>query len=65
WIQQVSLSGTTANQIPLEGTVTDIVSEQRFIGRPTEIDLASRKQDGIAFSLHGTLNYMEDEPREE
>ncbi len=65
WIQRISLSGTTGNRIPLEGTVTDIVNDQRFIGRPTEIDLASRKQDGIAFTLHGTLNYLEDAPRED
>ncbi|HKJ66831.1 MAG TPA: TIGR03545 family protein, partial [bacterium] len=65
WIQHVSLSGTTGNQIPLEGSVRDIVSDQRFIGRTTVIDLASRKQDGIAFTLHGTLNYLENEPQEQ
>lgn len=64
WIKKILLSGQTATHLQLKGRVTDIVSDQRFIQRPTKIEISGQSKDGQSFSLKGTLNYLGPKPQE-
>jgi len=64
WIKRISLSGVTGNQLPLAGEVNNIVSDQRLIGETTNIRVESLPESGTSFTLDGTLDYMNDTPRE-
>jgi uncharacterized protein (TIGR03545 family) len=64
WIKKIDLSGQTVDQIELAGLVTNIVSDQRFINKTTDIHLKGSKEGGISASLDGILNYLEEEPSE-
>ncbi|RMI15446.1 MAG: TIGR03545 family protein [Calditrichaeota bacterium] len=64
WIQRVELSGETAAGLQFSGHISDIVSNQRVVGKPTVIELGGRRPDGAALNFQATLNYLEDTPRE-
>ncbi len=64
WIKQIKLSGETGSGLQLSGHVTDLVSDQRFIRRPTEIRVNGSAKDGRTFALLGTLNYLKEKPQE-
>ncbi len=64
WIKQIKLSGETGSGLQLSGQVTNLVSDQRFIRRPTEIRINGSAKDGRSFALQGTLNYLQEKPRE-
>lgn len=64
WIRQIKLSGETTNQIKIEGTILNIVSDQRTIGKTTDIDITGSREDGAALELNGIFNYLEEEPSE-
>ena len=64
WIKQIKLSGQTTDGLQLAGVIKDIVSDQRFIHRPTTIDIKGSAKDGRSFGLQGILNYLETVPQE-
>jgi uncharacterized protein (TIGR03545 family) len=64
WIKKIDLSGQTVSQIELTGLVTNIVSDQRFINKTTDIHLKGSKEGGISASLDAVFNYLEQEPSE-
>lgn len=64
WIKNVDLSGQTENGINLSGVVKNIVSDQRQIGAPTEFDIKGAGEKGAKVEMNGSLNYMEDIPKE-
>ncbi len=64
WIKQILLSGQTANGLQLSGQIDDIVSDQRFIHRPTVIEIKGTGKDGRTFDLNGNLNYLKNIPQE-
>ena len=64
WIKQIKLSGQTTDGLQLAGVIKDIVSDQRFIHRPTTIDIKGSAKDGRSFGLQGILNYLKDVPQE-
>ncbi len=64
WIKQILLSGQTASGLQLSGQIDDIVSDQRFIHRPTVIEIKGTAKDGRTFDLNGNLNYLKDVPQE-
>jgi uncharacterized protein (TIGR03545 family) len=64
WIQKIDLSGQTENGINLSGLVKNIVSDQRQIGATTEIDIKGAGEKGAKVELTGSLNYLEEVPKE-
>lgn len=64
WIKKINLSGETADQLRLEGLAQNIVSDQRFIGKTTEIKIQGSKESGAKAAFNATLNYLETEPAE-
>ncbi len=64
WIRQIQLSGQTEDEIDLEGNVTDIVSNQKIIGKSTIFNIRGGKTAKINVSLDGELNYLEEIPAE-
>jgi uncharacterized protein (TIGR03545 family) len=65
WIKEILLSGETASGIRLEGAVQDIVSDQRQIGKTTEIRISGSDIQARNLALSGTLNYLDDQPQEQ
>ncbi|MEO1022000.1 MAG: TIGR03545 family protein [Bacteroidota bacterium] len=65
WIKNVELSGRTLTDIDLQGTVTNITSEQEKTGVPTLIDMSGVNAEETSLSLTGELNYLMEEPKEE
>ncbi len=65
WIKRTDLSGATNEGLQLAGTIDNIVSDQRFINKPTNFDFkGGNPQGGIKASLNGMLNYLEEQPHE-
>jgi len=64
WIKKINLSGETENKISLVGDIKNIVSDQRLIGSPTQIDIGGKSAAGISLALNGLLNYLEEVPAE-
>lgn len=64
WMKKAMISGSTLQGISFSGQVTDIVSEQRFIGKPTLVEIKGSRSDGAVLHLGGEFNYLEQEPRE-
>ncbi|HPG42023.1 MAG TPA: TIGR03545 family protein [bacterium] len=64
WMKKALISGSTLQGLSFSGQVTDIVSEQKFIGKPTLVEINGSRSDGAALHLGGEFNYLESEPRE-
>ncbi len=63
WLKSLRLSGHTARGFNIEGSVKDIVSQQKIIGRPTVMQIDARRRDGASARFFGVLNYLTS-PRE-
>jgi uncharacterized protein (TIGR03545 family) len=64
WIKEIELSGQTADSIELGGTVDDIVSNQKIIGKPTVLNIHGGKPGMINMAIDGEMNYLGADPRE-
>ncbi|MHB2151065.1 TIGR03545 family protein [Calditrichota bacterium LG25] len=64
WIRQIRLSGQTHDNLQLAGQILDIVSDQRFIHRPTVIKISGQSAGDRSFVLNGKLNYLKEVPHE-
>ncbi len=64
WIKKIDLSGETADQLRLKGLAENIVSDQRFIGKTTDIKIQGSRDGGIRAAFNATFNYLEAEPSE-
>ena len=64
WIKKINISGLTENEVSWEGKVSDIVSDQRQIGKTTNISVGGGKAGGMNISLTGLLDYLNDQPAE-
>jgi uncharacterized protein (TIGR03545 family) len=64
WIKKISLSGETNNGMRIAGNVTDIVSRQQVIDKPTNFNIKGTRQDQAALSMDVTLDYRQDKPQE-
>lgn len=64
WIKKIQLSGITPQKIQLSGNIDDIVSNQRLIGKTTDIAFSGTRKDGAALDFDGVLNYLEEIPSE-
>jgi len=64
WIKKIELSGQTPQQVQLSGLVTDIVSNQRVIGKTTDVSLSGSRQDGAALSFNAVFDYRQEVPAE-
>ncbi len=65
WIKRTNLSGATNEGLEIAGKIDNIVSDQRFINKPTDFDFkGSNPKGGIKASLKGSLNYLEEQPHE-
>ncbi len=64
WIKQIKLSGQTNDGLQLAGEVLDVISDQRFIQRPTRIAINSKSAGARTLVLNGKLNYLEPAPHE-
>ena len=64
WIKNINLSGLTPDEIELKGVAKNIVSDQRQIGKKTEIEIAGKSAKKASVSFDGLLNYLGDFPEE-
>lgn len=64
WLQHILLSGQTNDGLQLSGVLTDLISDQRFINRPTIIKIKGQSAGNRSFVLEGTLNYLNKTPHE-
>jgi uncharacterized protein (TIGR03545 family) len=64
WIQKLNLTGQTSDNISLSGLVNNIVSDQRQIGKTTEINLEGKNDRDVKFALNGILDYLSETPGE-
>jgi len=64
WIKKIELSGQTPQQVQLSGLVTDIVSNQRAIGKSTNVSLSGSRQDGAAVIFTAVFDYRQSAPAE-
>jgi len=64
WIKNILLSGETADGVQLQGTVKNIVSNQKMIQQLTEFDIGGQKENASAVKLAGTFNYLQEIPQE-
>jgi len=60
WIQRINLTGETNNNVKLAGLVENIVSDQRQIGKTTDIAIEGSSEKGAALNFTGQLNYLEE-----
>lgn len=58
WIKQISLSGETNDGMLLEGQIHHIVSDQKFINKPTDFSIHAGKEQAAQFDLNGVFNYL-------
>jgi len=65
WIRQILLSGETNDGMQLEGKVLHVVSDQRFINRPTEFQVHAGKETAASLDVSGVFNYLGAEPVEQ
>jgi uncharacterized protein (TIGR03545 family) len=65
WIKKINITGLTENEISWEGRVTDIVSDQRLIGKTTSLSIGGQNAAGVRIALDGLLDYLKKEPAEE
>jgi uncharacterized protein (TIGR03545 family) len=64
WIKNITLSGQTNDGIGLKGEVKNIVSDQRQIGKTTDIFISGSKENAAAIAFNGVLNYLQEQPSE-
>lgn len=64
WIKNIELSGETQKQVKVSGIVKDIISDQRFINRPTNVKIEADSKDGIDMLLTAVFNYLGEKPQE-
>lgn len=63
WLQKMSISGKLNEEMPLGGSVTDITSNPKMIGKPVMIDLSGASATR-QYGLKGELNYLDSIPKE-
>ena len=65
WIKHVELSGVIPEKYSFTGTLTDLVSQQPVIGKPTLLELKGTKGSKTAMNVTGEWNYLApDDPQE-
>ena len=65
WIKRTNLSGATNDGLEIAGKIDNIVSDQRFINKPTDFNFkGSNPKGGIKATINGSLNYLKKEPHE-
>ena len=64
WIHKLDLSGYTNDNVQFSGLVNNIVSDQRQIGKTTDIAIEGKNDQGVKLALTGNLNYLSDQPEE-
>ena len=65
WIKNITLTGQTNDGINLKGDVKNIVSDQRQIGKTTDIFISGNKEAAASITFTGILNYLQDQPTEQ
>jgi uncharacterized protein (TIGR03545 family) len=64
WIKHLELSGETGSGLKLSGGIKNIVSDQRFVGKPTIISINATSEKGLSLAINGQLNYLTETPQE-
>ncbi|MBN1560415.1 TIGR03545 family protein [candidate division KSB1 bacterium] len=59
WIKNIELSGHTTRGLQIGGQLKHIVSNQKLINEPTNLDIHGQRSDGANISFLGEFNYLE------
>ena len=65
WIRNMHLSGRTSDSLHIEGIAKNIVSNQKYIGKPTELKVSGNNTNGVSLDLNGAFDYLKPTAREE
>jgi len=63
WLQNMTIEGKLNEEMPLGGSVTDITTDPKMIGKPVKIDIKGASESRN-YSLQGELNYLDSIPKE-
>ncbi len=64
WVKNMEISGLTESAIAWQGSVNDLVSDQRQINKPTLIHAEGTGKAGVRLAFDAGLNYLKDLPEE-
>jgi len=64
WIKRLDLSGKTEGGLDLKGTGSNLVSEQKLIGKSTHFEIKGGAEQKASLAFKGQLNYLGDQPAE-
>lgn len=57
WIKSIQISGSLNDEFSLSGTISDIVSDQKFINKATIADITGTHSNGSTFNINGSFDY--------
>ena len=63
WLQNMTIGGKLNEDMPLEGSVTNITSDPKMIGLPVKMDIRGASKTR-SYGLDGELNYLDSIPKE-
>ncbi|MEA1986239.1 MAG: TIGR03545 family protein, partial [Candidatus Marinimicrobia bacterium] len=63
WLKNLNLSGETKDKLSLSGSLTNLVSDQKFINKTTNFDVGGIK-DNRKLNFEGELNHLGEKPKE-
>ncbi|KYK37218.1 MAG: hypothetical protein AYK18_18415 [Theionarchaea archaeon DG-70] len=64
WIKDIDLSGVTSAGTYIKGSITNIVSRQAIIGKPTTIEILGEGTGGAGLFLNGIVDHRGEVPKE-
>lgn len=63
WLHNMTIGGYLSEKLPLEGSVMNITSDPKMIGKPVIIDIKG-SSPARSYGLDGELNYLDSIPKE-
>jgi len=59
WFKNIELSGHMTTGLKIQGTLTNLVSNQKVIGQPTVLNISGARADAAALQLDAEFNYLD------
>lgn len=63
WLQNMTIAGYLSEELPLGGSVTNITTDPKMIGKPVDINIKGSSKSR-SYGFDGELNYLDSIPKE-